>query len=105
MSRASERKVMAEDLAAYSLMSPRQLAGLLNVSEEIAKDLIRERKIPSVPVGKKMRRVDPYDAIVYLLAHREGTTVAAFCERHGEAVVELVREHYARIRKMQASAA
>lgn len=104
MSRASERQAMSDTLAAYSLMSVQQVAKLLGCSEQIAKEMIDGGEIPSIPVGKR-RKVDPIDAVVHLLAGREKITPAEFWELHGQAVAELVREHYGRIRVVLAGAA
>lgn len=95
---------MAEHLAAYSLMSVAQVAHLLGCSEQVAKDMIDSGEIPSVPVGKR-RKVDPLDAIVHLLAGREGVTTEEYWQLHGQAVPDLARECYHRIRTMQAGAA
>lgn len=104
MSRASQRKEMATTLAAYSLMSVMDLAAFLGCSEELAKRMVDTGVIPSVPVGKR-RKVDPIDAIVHLLAGREGVTTEEYWALHGQAVPELARECYHRIRTMQAGAA
>lgn len=95
---------MSEHLAAYSLMSPQQVARLLGCSEAVAKEMIDSGIIPSIPVGKR-RKVDPVDAIVHLLAGREGVSTEEYWRIHGQAVPELARECYHRILTMQAGAA
>lgn len=102
MSVASERKAMRELLPEYSLLSIPQLAAFLGVGEDVARAMVADRIIPSVGVGKR-RQVDPMDAVVHVLAEREGVTAAAYWERHGEATADHVRRYVARIRKVQAA--
>lgn len=104
MSRASERAQVGRALATYSLMGVGTLAAFLGVSHGIAMCLVRDGTIPSVPVGRR-RLVDPLDAIVHVLAGREGCTAKEYWEKHGEAVPELARGHYTRIMKLKAGAA
>lgn len=104
MSRASERAQVGRTLATYSLMGVGQVAACLGCSDVVAMAMVDDGTIPSVPVGRR-KMVDPLDLIVHILAGREGCTAKAFWEKHGEAVPELAREHYTRIRKLLASAA
>lgn len=102
MSVASERKAMRQLLPAYALLSIPELGKFLGISEEIARGMIKAGTIPSVKVGER-RHVDPMDAVVHVLAEREGITAAAYWERHGEATADHVRRYIARIRKVQAA--
>lgn len=102
MSVASERKAMRELLPAYALLSVPELANFLGVGEDLARDMVADGTIPSVPVGKR-RQVDPLDAVVHVLAGREGITAAAYWERHGEQTAELARKYIARIRRVLAA--
>lgn len=104
MSTSSDRKAMGETLATYSLMSITQIAAFLGCSYPVAKAMIDDETIPSIPVGKS-RKVDPIDLIVHELAGREGISRVEYWVRHGEAVAELARTHYVRIRKLQAGMA
>lgn len=102
MSRDSERLRMTEDLAAYAMMKIRQLADFLNCSYKVAKKMVDDGTIPSVPVGAG-KRVDPMVACVHVLAANEGVTPEEFHEIHGEAVPHLVRDYYRAIRVLQAA--
>lgn len=102
MSVASERKAMREILPAYSLLTIPQLAAFLGCSEDVAREMVDEGVIPSIRVGKR-RHVDPIDAVVHVLADREGISAADYWERHGEATADHVRRYVARIRKMPAA--
>ena len=102
MSLSSERKAMRELLPGYALMSTHELAQYLGVGDEVALAMVRDGTIPSVPVGKRLK-VDPMDAVVHVLAGREGITSAEYWEKHGEATAEHVRRHVARLRRVQAA--
>lgn len=101
MSLASDRKAIREILPEYALLSLPELGRFLGVSEEVARDMVDSKAIPSVRVGQR-RMVDPMDAVVYVLAEREGITAAAYWELHGEQTAELARKYVARIRRMVA---
>lgn len=102
MSLASERKSMCDLLPTYSMLTIPQLAAFLGCSDDIARDMVDQGVIPSVRVGKR-RHVDPIDAVVHVLAEREGLTPQAYWERHGESTSEHVRRYVARIRRVQAA--
>lgn len=93
---------MRELLPAYSLMSIPELGKFLGVGEDVARAMVQDKTIPSVGVGKR-RQIDPMDAVVHVLAEREGITAAAYWERHGEATADHVRKYVARIRRVQAA--
>ena len=101
MSIASERKAMRQLLPQYALLSIPELAKFLGVGEDLARDMVKDGTIPSVPMGKR-RHVDPMDAVVHVLAGREGVTAAAYWERHGEATADHVRKYIVRIRRFMA---
>lgn len=98
MSAASERKAMRQLLPEYSLLSVQQLASFLGCSDDIAREMIDDGVIPSVRVGKR-RHVDPLDAVVHVLADREGVSAAEFWRAHGIATSERVRDYLAHLRK------
>lgn len=102
MSLASERKTMREILPSYALLSIPELGAFLGVGEGVAREMVQAGAIPSVGVGKR-RQVDPMDAVVYVLAEREGVTAAEYWRVHGEAVAEHVRRYIARIRRVTAA--
>lgn len=99
MSVASERKAMREILPQYALLSVPELASFLGCGEDVARAMVEDGTIPSVPIGAR-RHVDPVDAVVHVLAGREGITAAAFWERHGEHTAELAKKYLARVRRM-----
>lgn len=101
MSIANERRSMVELLPAYALLTIPQLAAFLGCSEDVARDMVDEKVIPSVRVGQR-RHVDPMDAVVHVLADREGITAAQWWSLYGEQGVELVKRHVTRIRKLVA---
>ena len=94
---------MCETLAAYSLMGIAEFAELLSVSVPTARQLIDSGAIPSVPVGKTRRKVDPIDAVVHILAGREGLTPTEYWRVHGDQTPEYVRKYIARVRKVLAA--
>jgi|Marorgknorr_s2lv_3_1036020.scaffolds.fasta_scaffold102139_1 hypothetical protein len=65
--------------------------------------MVDDGKIPSFPVGKG-KKVDPLDAIVHVLAGKEGVSREEFWRTLGEAVPDLARAHYAAILTLQAAA-
>lgn len=101
MSVASERKAIRDLLPAYSLMSIPDLAHFLGVSEDVAREMVEDKVIPSIRVGSR-RMVDPMDAAVYVLAEREGVSVEDFWDAHGDAAVDLAKKYFARVRRFVA---
>lgn len=102
MSVASERKAMRELLPQYALLGTAGVAAFLGCSEDVAREMIDDRTIPSVKVGKR-RHVDPVDLVVHVLAEREGVTAEVYWSTHGEQTAELVRKYVARVRRLVAA--
>lgn len=94
MSIASERKAFRETLAAYSLLTVREVAEVLRVSPDTA----RRRGLPWIRVGSQYR-LDPIDLAVYLLAEKQGRTVEEVWDEHGEETPTHARRYVTRIRK------
>jgi excisionase family DNA binding protein len=102
LSIASERRSLVDLLPTYALLKIPELAAFLGCSEDVAREMVDAGTIPSVRIGAR-RHVDPVDAVVYVLAEREGITAAQFWAVNGsEQTVELVRKHVARIRRLVA---
>lgn len=102
MSVASERKQMREILPEYALLSVPEIAKHLGCGEDVAREMVEDGTLPSVPVGKR-RFVDPVDLAVHVLAGREGIAAAAYWERHGDQTIEYVRKYIQRIRRVTAA--
>lgn len=102
MSEASERKRMREGLAGYSLMGATEVAEFLKVSPPVAREMIRDGDLPSVPVGKH-RKVDPIDLAVHVLAGREEITPEEYWKKHGDATPELARRYFRSVRRFTAA--
>lgn len=102
MSVASERKAMRDLLPTYSLLTIPQFARFLGCSEDTAREMVDDGVVPSVRVGKR-RHIDPIDAIVHVLADREGVTAADYWRIHGEATADHARRFIVRVRKVQAA--
>ena len=104
MSRASERKAMAESLAGYSLMGATDVAGYLGCSDPVAREMINSGKIPSVQVGQS-KKVDPITLAVYAMSQEAGLTMEAFWKKHGEATPEHAARWFRARRKFKATSA
>lgn len=103
MSRASERKVMGEALAAYSLVSAEVAARFLDCSSPTIRRLHREGTLPGIPVGG-VTKFDPLTLAVHVLAGEAGLSRDEYLRRHGEAVADLARSYVSRIRRLQSAA-
>ena len=107
MSIASDRLELLEALTQYPVMTATQLAQFLKCSPDHARGLLEDGEIPFVNIGRGTRRdyrVDPVDAAVYWLSHREGLTIAEFRERHGpNGTLERARQLLTQIRRAVAA--
>lgn len=101
MSIASERRSIVDLLPAYALLSIPQLAAVLGCGEDVAREMVDAKVIPSIRIGAR-RMVDPMDAAVYVLAEREGVSVEDFWDAHGDAAVDLAKKYFARVRRFVA---
>ena len=94
---------MVDALTNYPVMSIPELAGFLNRSIGLARELVDDGTIPSFPVGKR-KYVDPLDAIVYKLSGKEGVSAEEYWARHGDAVVDHARRYFWQIVRLQGAA-
>lgn len=101
MSQAAERKSWSELLPAYALMSVPQLAKHWDVSQDVVRQMLDSRVLPSIRIGGR-RMIDPMDVAAYELAEREGITAAQFWADRGESAIDEIRKHVARIRRLVA---
>lgn len=103
MSRASDRKAMADTLAAYSLVSTKVAARFLDCSAPQVRKLVKDGTLPGIQVGADIK-LDPIDLAVHVLAGRERLGREAYWKKHGEATPEHARRYVARIRKLNEEA-
>ena len=105
MSVATDRMAMREVLVGYGLLSTKQAAALLGVTVETVAGLIRMGKLPAVDrsTGTKRRNfgIDPMDAVIFLIADKQGHTVEEYWEKHGNKAADHARDYLERIRRFK----